>query len=269
MSGSGNVTAGAGMIEHLIGGSGVDTLDYRLYGSGRSLTLTGAGTLDGFTGTESAAGSFDNINVLVGSGSLDNLTGLASGGVFNVSGLQAGRYVSAGRTLTFSAVDLLSGLAGSDTLAFSVPANVTLTGANADGFSGTDPNIAFTGMDQLQGNTASDSLTVINSTATFSVGGSEYYQVGGFSLALTGFETLIGGSASDTFKVKGLHTGTLDGGTGGLDSLDYSGYPGAIHIVLTSTGTHGFNGTEALSLSGGFRTSTGSWPTRRSSGVTL
>ncbi len=253
VSGSGSVTAGAGMIENLIGGSGVDTLDYHLYGSGRSVTLTGAGTLDGFAGTEAAAGSFDNINVLVGSGSEDSLIGLASGGVFNVSGLQAGSYVSAGRTLAFSAVDLLSGLAGSDTLAFSVPANVTLTGANADGFSGTDPNLAFTGMDLLQGNTASDSLTGMNSTATFGVGGSEYYQVGGFSLALSGFETLIGGSLSDTFKVTGPHTGTLDGGAGGLDSLDYSGYALPIYVVLTGAGVHGFNGTEALSLSGGFR----------------
>ena len=261
LGGSGNDTfnlTGSGILTGTIDGNGgINTLSFVGHSSSRNISLTGIGTLDGFMGSEgSILGGFDNIRILVGSANNDTLTGLASGGTFAVTSSNGGAYSSAGRRITFTSVETLTGLAGYDTLDFSgyaSPRNVTLTEANTNGFSGTEVSLSgfFNGMNQILGMAGVDSLKGMNSTATFELDGTNQYITGGFTLDISGIENIIGGSGTDTFRILISHTGQLDGG-GGYDTLDYSSAPFAFNVILTSLGLlDGFNGAEA-NISGGF-----------------
>ena len=172
---------------------------------------------------------------------------------------------------------IIDGLGGSDTLSFSVNSiarDITIIGADASGFSGTDASIGggFVHIDQVIGSTVSDSLHGVNSPASFALDTINTYTLGGNTLGFAGIENLYGGSGVDTFTVNGARTANLYGNGGadififannailtgaidassGLDTLDFSAYTTPRAFVLTGTGSvDGFNGTTSA-VSGGF-----------------
>ena len=240
-------------------GTGTDALNFNGYGSPRSVTLSALGTNDGFAGTQaSILGGFDDIDAITGTSGSDTLTGLTTASTYAVNAMQAGTYTNTAHTLAFFAIENLVAGNGYDTLDFSGFGSgraVVLTAADATGFSGNDLSINFTGMDNLVGSSATDSLTGMNASATWELDGSDRYLTGIYSLDFSSFEDLEGGTGNDTFEIHTAHTGSVSGGIdlgSGYDVLDYSFYNASIDVVTTSVGLHGFNGTETGSLTNGF-----------------
>jgi filamentous hemagglutinin family protein len=186
-----NVTLAGSLAGKVDGGGGANTLSYNGYTAGpASVTVSGTGTAVGFralptdvlAGSATAlAGGFDNITNLVGTGNAaDKLTmGYTTTTQWTVNTPNAGTMQDsgAGRTLTFSAIESLTGGLGND----------TFTLANGGGPSGS-------------------------------------------------------------------LTGMVDGGGGGLDTLDYGSYTATTATVtLTNLGTGniGFQGAGTALATGG------------------
>jgi autotransporter-associated beta strand protein len=189
------------------GGTENDTLDYSNYGSARTLQLTWTGSVDGFRGNDAsaapslspvAADSFDNIDVLQGSGAGDTLIGPNQDNHWDVGGNVSG-----------------FGLAASPT-----DAGVLITPA---------ADVALTGNDTRIGQP--EDKPTINYPNPFAPGAGEQ------DLAFAGFANLVGGSADDWFDLRdgAALTGTVDGADGN-DSLDYRDYTTSVNVDL-STGT--------------------------------
>src|SRR5262249_20870938 len=140
------------------GGAGSDTLDWSGLSTARNVTLTGAGTTDGFKGTEaSIPGGFDNINAIVGTSATDTLTGNNANNTGNINGAATFTFASfenlSGGTsndnFVFSNSATVSGVidggVGSDTIdwsAYTTGRNVVLTGLGAtDGFNGNEASV--------------------------------------------------------------------------------------------------------------------------------
>ena len=180
----------------LDGGAGNDTIDYSSYGSLRHVILTDVGTIDGFQGTEAAVGSFDNMDVLIGSAfNGDSLTGINADATWTID--TTIQYEST-NTLAFSGFESLLGGSGADTFEVAEGApfagtldggaghdmldlsthtgetNVVLSGIGlTDGFSGSLSGFAgsFTNLDEILGGSgATDKLTGIDADATLAFG---------------------------------------------------------------------------------------------------
>jgi len=176
-------------------------------------------------------------------------------------GLNAGSYATQSRLLAFASIESLLGNTGKNTLDLSGYATeviVTLTAmGSVHGFMGTATGLAvgFDNIDALLGTSATDTLKGANQNAAWALAAAPTYAASGEVLAFTSFETLVGGSANDTFLLVGPadFTGTVNGGVGaGVDTLDYSQGVLTANVVLQSIGSvKGFAGT-ASGLSGGF-----------------
>ena len=104
--------------------------------------------------------------------------------------------------------------------------------------------VSFSNTESLVGAGQTDTLVGTNSAATWnltSVGDGDYNVGGTKQVDFTDFESLIGGTAADQFKVVDAGRvgdfdfvkGTLDGG-GGTDTLDYSGYDHEVVVNLAA-----------------------------------
>ncbi len=146
-----------------------------------------------------------------------------------------------------------------DLSAYLTGRHVVLTNLGTDhGFMGyveyTPTPYTFDNIDRIIGTTAADdSLTGMNAialwTLTEETGGS---YVSTNTLTFTGFESLIGGSDADTFRVtEGItYIGAVDGAAG-EDTLSYSAYTTDVQVDLTGLGSmDGFNLT-APGIAGG------------------
>ena len=241
--------AGAALTNaKLDGGLGSDSLDYSAYGSIRQVVLTDLGSLDGFQGTEAAAGSFDNINEIIGSAvSGDSLTGRNADAVWHID---TDTQYESSNLLDFSGFELLAGGSGHDTFdlsSLSGDTSTVLTGKGAvDGFSGASSAFAgsFTNMDEvLAGIGTADSLTGIDADATWHLGSAYQYE-STHTLDFSGFELLVGGSADDIFALEsaGSFAGTVNGGAGD-DRISYTAYGSSAQIDLgagTATALGGY-----------------------------
>ena len=205
----------------LAGGTGTDTLIGNNNGNAFSLTGNNNGQLADSAGTALIANGFTGIENLTGGTGNDRFAFAAAG---SLSG------------------NLVGG-AGSDHLDYSARTDslsATLTASDATGFEGgavmaavaagqTPITGGFTGINQLTGGTATDSLTGNDADATWTLGadaqGNERNSyalmrsvVGGQpatdTLTFSNFENLTGGSLADTFNVNAAHSGDLDGGAG-------------------------------------------------------
>ena len=250
------------------GQGGQDTLDYSDYTSIRNVVLTDVGSVDGFKGIEASLSSFDNMDVLIGSGlSGDSLTGRNADATFLLGA--AYQYLSI-NTLDFSGFENLNGGTAADTFIFAAGTvhtgkinggggtdtldlsaltgrTVTLTGTGStDGFNGLDVSVSggFSNINTLVGTSGADMLVGAPVNGIFELDGSNRYYFGANSLGFSGFETLTGGSANDTFAFAGSYTftGSLNGGAG-TDSFDYSAYDTAITLNLQTGIISGLNGS--------------------------
>jgi Ca2+-binding RTX toxin-like protein len=128
-----------------------------------------------------------------------------------------------------------------------------------DGFNGTTSAISggFSNVNIILGSTSSnaDSLTGINTASVFDLAAGTYTDtVSATTLQYIGVETLIGGSAADTFLINGNTTHNLNGGAGndvfvfnsnnqltgwingglGSDTLNYQAYTEAVTVSFAA-----------------------------------
>jgi Ca2+-binding RTX toxin-like protein len=150
---------------------------------------------------------------------------------------------------------------------YTVAVNVNLQNLQASGLSGT-----FAAIEALSGSPQIDTFTGQNLPSTFSLDGSDQYVNAAITLGLSDFETLVGGSAADSFQVlvdavcdllggggndtfilanAVMLTGSLDGGTG-LDTLDLGSWASALTALLTAPSANGGFDGSVDGLSGGF-----------------
>ena len=275
-----NIASGGRLTGSLDGQGGADRLIGDEIGN---VTLTGSDD-NGFAGTEdSISGGFNGIDTLTGNGGgtltgedaastwmldgdptyRDGTTNTVSGmpNTLNFSGFATLRGGSAADTFEIatgiSGITTLDGQGGADRLIGDEIGNVTLTGSDDNGFAGTEDSISggFNGIDTLTG--TGGTLTGENAASTWMLDGDPTYRDGTTNtvsgmpntLNFSGFATLRGGSAADTFEIATGISGitTLDG-QGGADRLigDEIG-----NVTLTGSDDNGFAGTED-SISGGF-----------------
>ena len=279
---------GATLNGHFNGGPGADTLSFNGNTTGRGIVLTGLGSADGFSGT-AAGGTFDNVNTLTGGNGADSMTGLDAVATFNIQSSTV-EYIST-NTLTITGIEDLIGGSHADTFtladgasfsgsvdgqsgtnrldfsAFTTGRNIVLTGTGSTtGFNGTEASLTggFANITTLTGSIAADTLTGPNLAATWqfdSLGSS--LQQSTSTLAFADFETLIGGTADDTFELIGTVSvsSALNGGAHSLgDTLDYSTYTGNVTVNLATgqaTGTNGISNIEIIKGGTGTNTITG------------
>jgi len=206
---------GAAFSGTINGGSGASTLDYSAYTTGVTVNLQ--------TGTATGTLGVSNIRNITGGSGNDTLTGDTHNNVI-IAG--SGNDVITGG----GGNDTLEGGSGSDTFKFSNAWGIdTVTESSSTGtldFSAVTSNLTFT----------------IGAGGTVSVTDGS----GDTVSTVTGVEGLIGGSGSNAFVLGNgaAFAGTIDGGKGGTNTLNYSAYTTAVAVNFTTgtaTGTTGFS----------------------------
>lgn len=250
-----------------------------------TLTVTG-GTGDSLTGQNATAlwdvdaGTVSvNSNTLTytGFGSSDTLTGGTENDTFGVSvAVVATLTINGGAgddtfDIDASFAGSLNGTTGVDTLDISgvAAANATIGVLGANGAAVTAITTVTggaTNIDVISGG-ASATLTGGTATPTWTVGAIRSFSDGTNSVSYSGFSTLQGGTADDTFNLTGptsyvlnggdgndsfvfatggSTTGTIVGGNGAADTLNYSAIGTAISVnFATGAATSVFNGAAA------------------------
>jgi acrosin len=123
---------GAVLNGTLNGGSGTDLVDFTAYTSGRLVTLTGTGSLDGFAGSSTGVlTAFDNVDAIEASAANDDrLVGANTPATWTVDGTNT--YIS-GNSLDFSGFETLAGGSSSDRFEI-----IGAQAVNLDGGAGND-----------------------------------------------------------------------------------------------------------------------------------
>ena len=166
-------------------------------------------------------------------------------------------------TLTGTLTGSISGEGGTDVLTGASIDNLTLTSFSASGLgiSGNENSISggFSGIDTLTPLASTASLTGIGVTSKWTLDGTAATYatvVNGVvtnSLAISGFTSLHGGSAVDTFNVTGNNTFNLDGGAGN-DVINIgtkvAGVVTAGQLIGTATGGAGNDTLDAQNSDG-------------------
>ena len=259
----------SGMLD---GGGGIDSLITSNIANEWNLTGLGAGTLNAIT-------SFSNLENLTGGTATDHFLVSGSGGISGAlnggAGVDSLDFSAASGPVSvnlqptsfatniggFSAIESIVGSAASDLLhGLDTNSSWTITGLDT----GTSGAVAFSGFENLQGGLGNDLFAFTNSGSIISGtirGGDGLDTLTGPSVAnqwqisdanqgtLTGraaffdIENLNGGTAADkfTFADGGEITGTVNGGTGVGDSLDFSTRSGPISIDLRNSSVDGLN----------------------------
>jgi hypothetical protein len=246
-------TSAGALTGKVDGGGGTNTLDYS--GDGGI-----AATVNLAMSTATKTGGFAHIQNLVGSTSAaDKLIGPNSNSTWTLIGANAGTVAS----LSFYAVENLTGGTGSDTFKFTSAGSIS---GKVDGGGGTNTldysgdggmaatvNLAsdtatktggFAHIQTLVGSTAStDKLIGPNATNVWSITNNNAGTVGSFSFSAIKY--LTGGSGEDVFVFGAGKTisGKIDGG-GGTNWLDYAAYTTAVAVNLdpatnSATGIYG------------------------------
>ncbi|MCZ8154128.1 MAG: Hint domain-containing protein [Rhodobacteraceae bacterium] len=264
-----------GGTDTVIGGTGTDTIDTTLIGSGVTVTFSGtasgtvtaAGTTAGFTSVERAATGSGNDTILGGTGAEfveagDGADSLSGGGGADTLYGGAGADTLIGGTGndsqfgddgddrfvigTSDGSDTLFGGAGRDTIDFSgftTAVTANFSGVGAGTISSSAGTTSFSGMEVLETGSGADTITGAGGADTIFAGaGNDQIFGGGAADSLfggDGRDSLEGGDGNDTL-IGGAGIDTLFGGTG-LDVIDYSASDAAVNINLrtwTALGGH-------------------------------
>ncbi len=241
------------------GGSGADTITSGNSGAtfslGASLVVNTSGQNVTFSGFETASGGTGADQFSVTAANSVSLVGGAGNDTFTVA---------AGITLTGS----IDGTSGNDTLNLATAnASVTLNGSDANGLAAgagavTGVSGGFSHVDTLNATGGGiETLTGNNNTTAWDVDAGTLND-GTATLTYTGFDSLVGGTAADTFSLSANATANIAGGAGD-DTLSiaagvaltgsFDGTSGATDSVtvatdatlatLTSGSAGGFSGT--------------------------
>ena len=254
-------------------------------------TLTGSAAADVLTGDDVNGvwnlGASQTYNTGTGSGArtllfsaFETLQGNSAVDTFNITAATVEVLNGGGNDDIFNLNAVLTGSvngeSGTDTLQGTLVDVALIISQNASGFSGTENSITevagvpgFSGIDNLFANVnaIASSLTGQNAPVTWNLSNASTYQINGFTLNFSGFDTLQGGTFEDTFNVIG--DSTFDSVLGGLGNdefvidatlnarLDGQGQNDTLrgtrinNVKLTASGATGFTGTED-DITGGF-----------------
>jgi acrosin len=255
------VTGGFTGIDSLAGGSGADALTGM-----NAVSSWAVGSTSTYT-SGAASLALSSVEVLNGGSMADtfNVSGNATADLYGNGGNDSFTFTADGATLT----GLVDGGSGANSLSYAgytSPVAVALANSDVNGFSGTGTGISggFAAIRTIAGGSGSDSLTGEDVDSVWSLGSARSYSDGAANLAFSGFESLQGGSGSDTFKVLANMTANILGGGGddsfqlptngvvlsgsidgqdGTDSLSYAGRSSAVAVKLTDNSIDGFSGT--------------------------
>ncbi len=264
-------------VRNLVGGGAANTLTGPDTDLTWTLTATNAGTVNGmtFAGFTSLAGGTGK-NTLVGPNAdrTWTLTGANAGTVNGISFTKFANLAGGTGADTFvfkpagKVSGTLTGGGGTDTLDYSAFAdNVDVdlrkqTATAADGFAGTATTVGgFSQINTLVGSDAANKLTGPNLVTVWSLTGTDRGSLNSsgdtlsYSLAYRGFGYLVGGSNQNTFKFigNGLVSGSINGGSGGNSTLDYSAANYATTSVINDAS---FASAPGLDLNGAVLTRT-------------
>ncbi|QDT21307.1 LamG-like jellyroll fold domain-containing protein [Gimesia chilikensis] len=236
-----NIAAGSGAADKLTGQNAAATWSIQpasVYGSGTSLSFSSFETLQG-------GNDVDQFNIN-GSHTLDLLGG---------QGADVFRFSNAGSALNGT----IDGEAGEDHLNldnYSSNLNVTLSALGGiDGFDGSESakSVSFANIDVLTGGSGSNTLTGIDSAATWTLNGVNTYNSTN-TLTFSNFVNLTGGSAADSFQVTpNAEAFNIVGGDPTSNPLGDE-----LHVDTSAAGTAvvSNNGDGSGSVTGGFPTVT-------------
>jgi Ca2+-binding RTX toxin-like protein len=229
---------GGSVTGNIDGGGGINTLDYS--------DLAGRVPVNLQTDTASdIGGTFIRISKFTGSSSSENTLTVALQAACDVTGSNSGTIYSQSFTsfqnLVGGAFDQfvfypggslsgnLRGMGGNNVVSYAnIPTAVTV---NLRTDTAADIGGTFAGISRLVGGTGVDTVVGPNSATCWAITGVNTINVLG--LTMSDFPNVTGGSGDDSFAVSGAGelTGKIDGG-GGVNSLNYSGYPGDVIVDL-------------------------------------
>jgi hypothetical protein len=242
----------------------VNGAEYDLSGL-ESLTVNGGAKNDIFT-----VSSLSALPVtFAGGAGTDTLVGPNTANTWNITGSGSGTLDS---SLTFSAVENLTGGTGDDDFKFSAgkaisgkidggggsnvlddsaytsAVTVNLQTSVATGTGTSAATGGFAHIQSLVGGSNKDTLIGANLADTWSITGAGAGSVNGTSFS--GFENLTGGTLADTFQFHsgGSLSGKISGGSG-TNALDYSADSAAATVnqqSATATGTGGYANIQSL-----------------------
>ncbi|KAA0139306.1 hypothetical protein FYZ48_11765 [Gimesia chilikensis] len=236
-----NIAAGSGAADKLTGQNAAATWSIQpasVYGSGTSLSFSSFETLQG-------GNDVDQFNIN-GSHTLDLLGG---------QGADVFHFSNNGSTLNGT----IDGEAGEDHLnldTYSSDLNVTLSALGGiDGFDGSESakSVSFANIDVLTGGSGNNTLTGIDSAATWTLNGVNTYNSTN-TLTFSNFVNLTGGSAADSFQVTPNEEAfNIVGGDPTSNPLGDE-----LHVDTSAAGTAvvSNNGDGSGSVTGGFPTVT-------------
>ena len=162
---------------------------------------------------------------------MDTLAATDGSNAWQISGANAGTLNS---TTVFSGISNLTGGMGNDSF--------TLAGGTLSG--------------SINGGAGINTLTGDNGANSWTVTGANTGTVTGVSGTFSNIQNLVGGSSNDSFVFSNAATlaGTVDGGAGGINTLDFTAYSTSVGITLTGSNPFGYSGTTSGSPNptGGF-----------------
>jgi Ca2+-binding RTX toxin-like protein len=243
-----NYLSGFGGNDTLDGGGGGDDTFQVAANQGTGTTITGGPDTDSIQGPNVAS-----TWILTGAGS-GTINGVAFTGIdrfFGGSANDAFKFLPGGSLTT-----TINGGGGTNTLNYSgnggVAVTVNLATGKATGIGG------FAKIQSFVGSSATDTLIGPNATTTWTISRANAGSVG--ALGFSSFEDLTGGTGNDTFRftATGSLSGSIVGGGGTTNKLDYSATSAGVTVNLqagTATLIGGtFSGINAAAGSSGVDT---------------
>ncbi|MBV8802529.1 MAG: hypothetical protein JO131_06135, partial [Gammaproteobacteria bacterium] len=272
---SGNVNGGSGINTYnfsngsSIGGnligSGSDTLSVATFTTPVTISLYGSstiiqGTISGviqFIGSDALSGEHNSTLVGPSSTNTWTISGVNTGTIDSSTFNNFGNITAAGSNNTYSflsggSVNYIAGSSsGINTLNYSAltsPLNITLTGTADNGVTGTASSAvsSFSNINNIVGTTnTNNTITGPTLLNNWSIGTNTIaYSSGSHALSISAFQNIIGGAANDNFIfTSNSSIAHIDGGTGGINTLNYSAYGNAINVNLQTLTAQGITGT--------------------------
>ena len=255
--------AGGSETGTINGGAGADSLNYSAISGPISVNLANS--------TASLTGGFSSIESFVGSSGSDTLIGANGTTNWYVTANNTGNFTSAGSSPVFASFENLTGGTGNDSFFLSDSVGVSGT-INGGGSPGTDTlsyaaylsavsvvlggmstgvGTAVLGIENVIGGTlTTDTLTGPNLPNTWNLGAGTAGNIvnSNGTITYSSFESLNGGTNTDSFLIGTGSTITAIGGGSGTDTLNWSALSVARNVQLSGLGaSDGFNGADATS----------------------
>ena len=237
------------------GGTAGAAINTTAISGSENIALTGIGTNVGLAGTSNLGpASFNDINTFTAqnnaSSSVTGITGTSE--TWTVTGSNAFSVASSSQSTSFSGFPTVVGSTGTNRFVFQSSGSLASVNGGSNGIldysnygSAISVNLqtglatgissGFTNMGQVVGDATSfGTLTGANVANAWTITGSNSgSSVTGLANGFSNISHLVGGTAGNDFAFQGGGVvASVDGGVGGVNALDYSGYGSAVSVNL-------------------------------------